>query len=99
MRTKPQSTHAAPDVGGNGFGAKGVSDQAESLAETLLTGKPLAKPNVQKVPKLKARPKPQFGRKAVPDSADGKCGWRGWSKLGVAVVFLAALCTQLVIAY
>lgn len=52
------------------FGQKGINDSATSLAQSLLSGKPLARaPAQDRTPKLKPRPKPRFGRKAV--GADG----------------------------
>lgn len=70
----------------DGFGIKGVNAQASSLADALLSGKPLArsKPRRDPVPKLKPRPKPKFGRRDASDGgahADGaysRHAWRGW---------------------
>lgn len=55
------------------FGHKGVDDQAQSLAESLLTGKPVVRADarargVDRTPKFKPRAKPRFGRKDVSES-------------------------------
>lgn len=46
------------------FGLKGASDKPVTLAQSLLTGKPLSHVQVQdRIPKLKPRVKPRFGRR------------------------------------
>lgn len=47
-----------------GFGQKGVGDQAQSFAQTLLSGRPVGRDQSQaRMPKLKPRPKAKFGRR------------------------------------
>lgn len=54
-----------------GFGAKGATERPLSLAEQLLSGKPMGrKPKRDAVPRLKPRPKPVFGRRdGAPEPA------------------------------
>lgn len=78
-----------------GFGVKGLHDQASSLADSLLSGKPLGKAKRAKsVPKLKPREKPKFGRKEMAAEAraamdalkwTGARDWRFWIVIVIAV--------------
>ena len=71
------------------FGRKGVSGHAKSFAESLLSGKPLARaPEKDRSPKLKPRPKAKFGRRQVSEQvALGRNGvkshlnWKFWAIL------------------
>jgi len=80
------------------FGQKGVGDSAISLAQSLLTGKPLARtPAKDRTPKLKPRPKPRFGRKTGEDNAlppsQASARATGW-KLGLGVLLALGLGLQ-----
>lgn len=53
------------------FGQKGAGEQAVTLAQSLLTGKPLSRVKVKdRTPKLKPRTLPRFGRKEALDNTD-----------------------------
>lgn len=54
------------------FGQKGADDKPVTLAQSLLTGKPLSRARVQdRIPKLKPRVKARFGRKEECSLEDG----------------------------
>lgn len=60
------------------FGHKGVRDSARSFAESLLTGKPLARaPQKDRALPFKPRLKPKFGRRNASDKLAEKIGHRG----------------------
>ena len=85
-----------------GFGHKGASDHVQTLAESLLTGKPVARAQGRdRTPKLKPRAKPRFGRRdAQAHTADPRVRAvgprRGWVVWAVAVA--VALAVQVVAA-
>ena len=85
-----------PSTKSPGFGHKGVNDHVQTLAESLLTGKPVARTQGRdRTPKLKPRAKPRFGRKDAPETVrDGahqinavaSAPRRRWAVWAVAVV-------------
>jgi len=83
----------------SGFGHKGGHDNAQSMAESLLTGKPLGRAPVRdRTPKLKPRVKPVFGRKEASeafsctiDRAVWHRGWRFWAATLAALVLALQL--------
>lgn len=82
------------------FGQKGVNDRAVSLADSLLSGKPLARARKRDAtPRLKPRPKPVFGRRAQDEVFDGSARPRVPWALGFAVgVVCMALMVNLLAA-
>ncbi|HEY9163064.1 MAG TPA: hypothetical protein VIN57_00540 [Magnetovibrio sp.] len=77
------------------FGHKGTGEQAVTLAQSLLTGKPLARAKAKdRTPKLKPRIKPRFGRRddlaAVDAGAFSKTrkGWAFWLSMVTSLVGL-----------
>lgn len=76
------------------FGQKGANDKPISLAQSLLTGKPLSRTPVQdRTPKLKPRAKPRFGRKEETHDMDRALPrenstrkWTFWLAMVVALV-------------
>lgn len=44
------------------FGSKGTPQTPQSYSQMLLSGRPLARPQVEREIRLKPRPKPKFGR-------------------------------------
>lgn len=82
---------------GKDFGQKGVNDRAVSLADSLLSGRPLGRARKRDAtPKLKPRPKPVFGRRAPADVFDGPGRQRMPWAVGLAV---GGICMAVVVRY
>lgn len=90
------STSSKPSI----FGQKGVRDSAVSLAEMLLTGKPVGRRSRQdRIPKLKPRPKPIFGRKGLSSSQREKASFGACFVVGLVILGLGvATIVQIVVA-
>ena len=83
-----------------GFGNKGTDDSAMTFAEQLLSGKPMGRAcGRDRLPKLKPRAKPQFGRKQSHQSHDDKGTFGAYFVAGVvACGFCVALVAQIIVA-
>ena len=82
------------------FGQKGARDRVQSLAESLLTGKPMSRaPKKDRTPKLKPRPKAIFGRKirCEPDGTKAPLASYFVASL-VACGFCLAVIAQIIVA-
>lgn len=90
------STSSKPSI----FGQKGIRDSAVSVAEMLLTGKPVGRVSRQhRIPKLKPRPKPIFGRKGLSSSQSKKASLGAYFVVGLMVLGLGvAVITKIIVA-
>ena len=90
------STSSKPSI----FGQKGVRDSAVSVAEMLLTGKPVKRQSRQnRIPKLKPRPKPIFGRKGLRSSQREKGSFGAYFVVGLVMLGLSvATIVEIIVA-
>ena len=84
----------------HGFGNKGTHDSAMTFAEQMLSGKPVRRASRRdRLPKLKPRAKPQFGRKVSHQSHDDRGLFGGYFMAGVvACGFCVAVVAQIIVA-